>query len=95
MKFVEFTGKTPFENTSFKEYLAFEDDITDVELNAHCVQFSIEYANCYRSLIRDKLAELSDEEKFIYRSEYIQSCIDLGSWRFITEDEWNKVLDEP
>lgn len=85
MKYIRFKGRTPYPNTSYVAYLAFEDNVSDVELKEQSKELAIENANRHSVYFDREFEELNlDDWDFSEKyQDYISNCIDLGTWKVI------------
>lgn len=79
MKFVRFSGKSG--SSAYVEYLAFENDIPDNQITNLCNDFAIDNA----------IKHFKDKE---YCQTAINTALDNASWTYISEEEFNKIINE-
>lgn len=78
MKYIKFICDTGFYDTEEIIYEAFEDDISDTELDQTAYEYAIENAENYEWLVDD------DEEDSL--DEYYDSV--FGNWVEVTKEEY-------
>lgn len=94
MKYVKFSGATPYLGTDFEDYLAFDDDVPEQELDKILKEYAIENAQIYIRFFEEILDEPTMEEYNNAHQDYLSNCIDLSSWKFISELEFDVALEE-
>ena len=93
MKYVKFSGATPHLGTDFEDYLVFDDDIEEEELDNVLKDYAIENAQNYVRFFEDTLDEPTMEEYNDAYQDYLSNCIDLSSWKFVSELEFDIALE--
>ena len=85
MKYVRFTGSTPYKHTSYIQEQVFEDTVTIEEIKQASKSFAIDNANYHSWMfLREGVSEEELNEAY---QDYISTCIDRSSWQFIEENE--------
>lgn len=85
MKYVRFTGSTPYPHTSYIQEQIFNDDATLEEIKFASKMHSIDNATLHAWMFSSEdatEAEINDAYQ-----DYISACIDRGKWEFIDENE--------
>lgn len=83
MKYVRFDGETPCQGTYYEEYLAFEDDTPIEFIKMSSMNYALENAKKFSHL----------RSKNVTRNEWTQACISLGSYSFVSEEEFNEAVN--
>ena len=94
MKFVKIECRTPYVGTDYEEYLVVEDDVTDEYLEMQCKGLAIDIGNYYKHLLKSDMEGMTEAEKNLYYLEYLQDCMDLSTWKYITEYDFDVAMDE-
>lgn len=90
MKFIRFWANTDYCGTDSEEYAAFEDFVTEAELDEMSEEFTVSIAETYEYLAMDWGDEFEEEEDENEREErrddYYNSC--SGGWEYVTKEEY-------
>ena len=96
MRYIKFFGCTQFCGTDFEIYEAFEDSITDNELDLISDEYTFENANEFEDIEVDYSIyeeNYDTEEEYLEArdeasEQYYSEC--YGDWLEITEEEYNE-----
>lgn len=94
MKFIKFECSTPYVGTDRSEYLVFEDDVTDSDLDMQSKGFAIENGKFFSHLIKTEIEGMNEYERNLYYLEYLQDCLDSAKWSEVTEQEFDSAIDD-
>ena len=94
MRYIKFRCETPFCGTDLEEYVAFEDDYTDENLNRYADELAYENGNSYEdietdySIYRDDYDSDEEYEKAYSEAEedYYSEC--MGVWEEVSYEEF-------
>lgn len=93
MKFIRFSGTTPFLGTDYEDYIAVEDDTPEDYLTMQAKGYAIDNGRRYDHFIKEDMKKLSDTEKNFFYLEYLQKCLDAGQWEYVTEYDFDRAMD--
>ena len=95
MFYVKFTGETPYPRTEYEGYMIFDADTSKEYIKNYSRECAIQNATNYSWRFEQdpNNMQLSAEEYNQRYQDYISQCIDLASFKFLTESEFNKTLD--
>jgi hypothetical protein len=94
MRYIKFYGGTPFCGTDYEEYEAFEDNITDAQLEDESAERSYSNASMYEDIETDYQIYQDDfdteeeyEEAYNEASDaYYEEC--CGNWEEVSYEEF-------
>lgn len=89
MKYVKFICDTPYCGTETEEYLSFDDDITEEELNDILNDIIHDNAESFEYCATGWGEDFESEED---REAYYEDC--TGSWAFVTKEEYEENISE-
>lgn len=93
MVYVRFTGRTPYLNTDYEDYLSFEEqEIEDLDayIMHHSTEFSLDNARKYVTQV--ELGEDPSERNENYLN-YLQTCISFAQCEIIDKETFEKSID--
>lgn len=85
MKYVKFMCETPFCGTELEEYCAFEDNITEEELDDILNDMVYDNAQSFEYCATGWGSDFESEEE---REAYYEDC--CGSWVYISKEEYEE-----
>lgn len=87
-RYIHFMGETPYAGTSYDEYVKFDDDTPDSEIDCYSDDLCHENAESFEYLETGWDDDWESEED---RENYYESC--YGSWEEISKEEYeaNKI----
>lgn len=89
MKYVKFMYDTPYCGTDGEEYLAFDDNITEKELNEILNDMVYQNAESFEYCATGWDEDFESEED---REAYYEDC--SGNWVFVSEEEYSENVEE-
>lgn len=89
MKYVKFICDTPYCGTKMEEYLSFDDDVTEEELNDILNDRIYDNAESFEYCATGWGEDFESEED---REAYYEDC--TGSWAFVTKEEYEENTSE-
>ena len=94
MKFVKFSGSTPFLGTDYEDYMVYCDDTPEDAITMQSQGYAIDNGRRFDRLIKSEMKLLPETEKNLFYLNYLQKCLDRSSWEYISETEFNVALEE-
>lgn len=87
MKYVKFYGNNGFCGTDYEEYVAFEDDVSENEIDEMSNEYAYENAETYEYMKDgwDPQEESEEDEEWYYENA-IESC----RWDYCSEEEYRE-----
>lgn len=87
MKYVRFYGNNGFCGTDYEEYVTFEDDVSENEIDEISNEYAYENAETYEYMKDgwDPQGESEEDEEWYYENA-IESC----GWDYCSEEEYKE-----
>lgn len=87
MKYVRFYGNNGYCGTDYEEYIAFEDDVLEEEINNISNEYAYENAEDYEYMKDAWSPEyVSEEDEDWYYENAMESC----GWNYCSEEEYRE-----
>lgn len=100
MRYIQFYGGTPFCGTDYEEYEAYEDTVTDNELDEEADERARMNAESYEDIENDYAIYPDDYDS---EEEYENACAEAydeyysesgGGWREVSEEEYKEFAED-
>ena len=86
MKYVRFWGGNGYCGCDYEEYVAFEDNITDKEIDAYSNDIGYQNAESYEYMLTGRMDWDSEEDMENYYDDALSYC----GWDYCSEAEFNE-----
>ena len=86
MKYVRFYGGNGYCGCDYEKYIAFENDITDKEIDAYSNDIGYRNAEFYEYMLTGGMDWDSEEDMESYYDDALSYC----GWNYCSEEEFNK-----
>ena len=90
MKYVRFYGNNGYCGTDYEEYVAFEDDVSENEINDISNEYAYENAESYEYMKDDGSVKESEEED---EEWYYENAMWHCGWSYCSEEEYKENTD--
>ena len=87
MIYVEFTGNAGYAGTDYEEYMTFEDDTTEAEINATSDEIAYDNAETFEYVARGWAEKWDSEEE---KEEYYDTALSYCGWNYISKEEYEE-----
>lgn len=87
MKYVHFWGSTGYAGTDYEEYVEFEDDALDGDIEGYSEELNYENAETYEYVARGWAEDWESDED---REEYYETAAEYAGWEYVTKEEYNE-----
>ena len=94
MKFVRFTGSTPYRDTQYHALLAFSNETPESEVQRQSREYSLENGMRFEYLLQAEHEGKDHLEKAFLRCDYLQKCVELGRYEYLTQQEFEVAFAE-
>lgn len=94
MRYIKFTCDTPFCGTEVVEYVAFEDDYTDEDLDQYAADLAHDNGETYEdiesdySIYREDYGTEEEYEEAYFEAETEYYCECTGEWEEVSYEEF-------
>lgn len=88
MKYIRFYGGNGYAGCDYEEYVAFEDDYSEKEINDYSAQLAVENAESYEWVARggwDEEWETNEDEEWYY-----EDALDYCGWEYCDKEEFEE-----
>jgi len=87
MKYVHFWGSTGYAGTDYEEYVEFEDDALDGDIEGYSEELNYENAETYEYVARGWGEDWESDED---REEYYETAAEYAGWEYVTKEEYDE-----
>lgn len=87
MKYIRFYGSNGYCGCEYEEYVAFEDDITEAQLDEYSNELCDENAETYEYVETGWGESFESEEDQEY---YYESARDYSGWDYVSKEEYEE-----
>jgi len=86
MRYIHFYGSNGYCGCDYDEYISFEDNITDEEIEAYSNDIAYQNAESYEYTLAGRMDWESEEE----RDFYYENAVSNANWEEITKEEFDE-----
>jgi len=88
MKYVRFYGDNGYCGCNYEEYISFEDNITEEEIEAYSNDIAYQNAESYEYMLTGRMDWENEDE----RESYYEDALSYCGWEYCSKEEYIENL---